>query len=297
MKLLWIMSPATGIYKSALAPFKRGLQQIYMSVDMIVDGSSYRLVGIYPMSVLLRMETNFGQFAIVDQEGRLVSDYDLTRRCLRMYQLIVTLDSNLAFLQKNLAGDPQAFAPMIRCVEELGKRLGAHLGQQEREAAQVHLDGYQEYLQTAMELGNQMNALGREIMQRLEPIRAGQPLKETEIGVLDGRMLAFMEESRKRVLVLLESHTARTESRRLLKEAMDKEWFSSGEEKLARNVVGLLDDSFRVERISIHERGTQTREQAIWTIVNEERDFIGKHTDELLKKKWLLGAEGASILA
>lgn len=100
MKLLWIMSPAKGVFKTALSPFKRGLQQIYMSSEMVVDGEAYRLVGIYPMSVLLRMETNFEKFAIVDQTGRLVPDQNVTQRCLRMYQLIVTLDNNAGYLKK-----------------------------------------------------------------------------------------------------------------------------------------------------------------------------------------------------
>ncbi|EMT50040.1 MULTISPECIES: hypothetical protein [Brevibacillus] len=297
MKLLWIMSPAKGVFKTALSPFKRGLQQIYMSSEMVVDGEAYRLVGIYPMSVLLRMETNFEKFAIVDQTGRLVPDQNVTQRCLRMYQLIVTLDNNAGYLKKNLAVDPQSFVPIIRHVEELGKKVLDRLGEEQGRAAQAHLDGYKQYLKQGAQLGERINSSGREVLRRLEPIKAGQPLREQEVAQLDKAMLDFMDDSRKRVLVLLESHTARTETKRLLSEALAQKWLGAGEEKLAQNIVALLENSFQVERVSIAERGAQTLEQAIWTAKNETRDFIGKHTADLLRQKWLLGAEGSSIQA
>ncbi|MEJ8545787.1 hypothetical protein [Brevibacillus borstelensis] len=297
MKLLWIMSPAKGAYKTALSPFKRGLQQIYMSSEMIVDKDPYRLVGIYPMSVLLRMETNFTNFAVVDQEGRLVPDQGLTKRCLRMYQLIVTVDNNAGYLKKNLAVDPQSFVPIIRHVEKLSKKVWDRLGEEKGREAQAHFDGYKQYLREGAQLGERINTAGREVLRRLEPIKAGQPLKEQEVSLLDKAVLDFMDDSRKRVLVLLESHKARTETKRLFSDALAQKWLAADDEKLAKNIVALLDNSFQVERISIAERGAQNLEQAIWTAKNEVRDFIGKHTDDLLRQKWLLGAKGAGIQA
>jgi hypothetical protein len=69
MKLTLIMTPAKGIFKQAVAPYKKGLQQVYMSSDLVIDGQTCKLVGIYPVSVWLRMETNFEQFAVVDRAG------------------------------------------------------------------------------------------------------------------------------------------------------------------------------------------------------------------------------------
>ncbi|GED17061.1 hypothetical protein [Aneurinibacillus migulanus] len=294
IKLLWIMSPAKGVFKTAVAPFKRGFQQIYMSTDLIIDGESYRLVGIYPVSVLLRMETNFGQFVVVDQAGRLVSDRNLTRRCLRMYQLIVTLDNNAGYLKKNLTAAPHSFVPIIQYVERLGNQVRERLGPEAGEAAQIHLDGYKEYLQKGVELGDRIISAGKDIMRRLETIKEGKPLLEQEMSLLDKTMLDFMDDSRKRVLILLESHTARVETKRLFAKALANQWFGTDEKKLVRSVVALLEHSFQMEQMSIHECRAQTLAQAIWTVKNEVHDFIGKHTDELLQQKWLLVAEGKS---
>jgi hypothetical protein len=63
---------------------------------------------------------------------------------------------------------------------------------------------------------------------------------------------------------------------------------------LVRDVVALLEHSFQIEQVSIHECRAQTLAQAIWTVKNEVHDFIGKHTDDLLQQKWLLVAEGKS---
>jgi hypothetical protein len=288
MKLTLIMSPAKGIYKQAVAAYKKGLQQVYMSSDLVIDGQTYKLVGIYPVSVLLRMESTFEQFAVVDRAGHLVRDQEITSRCLQIYQTMIVINNNLGLIKQCIDANHREFQEALGIVEALQAVLQSQMDQTIDEAALAHWEGYRDYLRFGVESTIEVNKLGRQIWQLLEPIFQGEPITDGRFRELYHVTLEFSEWSRKRGLCLLESSEARKGTREALRSAVKNGMFTAEQKKQAEKILAYLDHSFVVEQTSIETEGTSQLGQAIRSLKNAPYDFIGDQANKKLRLKRLL---------
>jgi hypothetical protein len=90
MAMAPIMTPATGVYLEAAKPFKGLMGSVYMSNDMIIDGRTYKFVGIFP-SILGK---SLKKFLVVNDQGEVVKDKDLSWKCLQVYEFFVVVHTS-----------------------------------------------------------------------------------------------------------------------------------------------------------------------------------------------------------
>lgn len=87
-----VMEPASGGYLEAIKKYKKLSQITLMSAIYLLDNKRYRLVGTYnygPFGLLFT--TNFTNFIVVEENGRIVTDYDLSKKALTIYHTMYTL--------------------------------------------------------------------------------------------------------------------------------------------------------------------------------------------------------------
>ncbi|MBY6036944.1 hypothetical protein KUV80_09775 [Fictibacillus nanhaiensis] len=101
MAIAPIMTPATGVYLEAAKPLKGLLGSVYMSNDLIFDENIYKFVGIFS-SVIGK---NLKRFLIVNEQGEVVKDKDLSWKCLQVYEFFVVVKSSEGLLKA--LGEPE----------------------------------------------------------------------------------------------------------------------------------------------------------------------------------------------
>jgi hypothetical protein len=286
MKLTLIMSPAKGIYKQAVAPYKKGWQQVYMSSDLVIDGQTYKLVGIYPFSVLLRLAPIFDKFVVVDRDGNIVHDQNITWRCLRIFQLAVALKNNMGFMKQCVSVNHRVFEEVLAHFGELysGIRTNGILNQTDDEDCQM----FRHFLQTCVDSGVEMARIAKETLRSFDAIDIERAIEEGHAKELHDRTLAFLECSRKRCLLLLETYRPRRRVKEMLLHALQNGYFADRQKHMARSVIRAIDDFIHQEYTVINDENKQNAGEAIRSLQNRPDDFITFHTDANLQKHWLL---------
>lgn len=90
MAIVPIMLPATGVYLKAAKPFKGLIGSVYMSNDLILDKKTYKFVGIFPAVLGKKLK----KFLVVNDQGEVVKDKDLSWKCLQVYEVFVVVHSS-----------------------------------------------------------------------------------------------------------------------------------------------------------------------------------------------------------
>jgi hypothetical protein len=90
MAMVPIMLPATGVYLKAARPFKGLIGSVYMSNDLIFDNKIYKFVGIFSSLLSNKLK----KFLIVNEQGEVVKDKDLSWKCLQVYEFFVVAHSS-----------------------------------------------------------------------------------------------------------------------------------------------------------------------------------------------------------
>lgn len=85
-----IMTPAIGVYLEAAKPFKGLMGSVYMSNDLIFNNKTYKFIGIFP-SVLGK---SLKKFLVVNEQGEVVKDKDLSWKCLQVYEFFVVVHTS-----------------------------------------------------------------------------------------------------------------------------------------------------------------------------------------------------------
>jgi hypothetical protein len=287
MKLTLIMSPAKGIYKQAVAPYKKGMQQVYMSSDLVIDGQTYKLVGIYPFSVLLRLAPIFDRFVIVDRDGNLVHDQDITWRCLRIFQLAVTLKNNMGFIKQCVSVNHRSLKDLITGFQELYSRM-SDAGFLNSQNIHEECQRFQQLLQACIDSGLEISRLGTKILEIMEPLKRGEPIEEGRVRKLYDCTLDFVACSNKRALLVLETSELRGRVRELISGAKRAGLFSTKQKNAAATLLRVLDDFKNQEYIIVNTEDKNTNTETIESLKSKPYDIIAMHTDTNLQKHWLL---------
>src|SRR5699024_10100812 len=122
-------------YKKAIKPYKSWREGSDMSKKIEVDGGYYRVlrtIGIFN-------KYNFRKGIVCDENGQIVEDEEITRRCLKIivylaYYQVNKQDINFLLTQ----GKKEQHEPVIHSFKQIQKRLGPLLSDENNEAMSFH---------------------------------------------------------------------------------------------------------------------------------------------------------------
>lgn len=157
--------PTQGIYKKAIKPYKSWREGSDMSKKIEVDGGYYRVlrtIGIFN-------KYNFRKGIVCDENGQIVEDEEITRRCLKIivylaYYQVNKQDINFLLTQ----GKKEQHEPVIHSFKQIQKRLGPLLSDENNEAMSFHLH----YLKEVYRIQHELSKTSRQLLSYVDQLKS-----------------------------------------------------------------------------------------------------------------------------
>ncbi|WP_066058052.1 hypothetical protein [Robertmurraya korlensis] len=201
-----IMEPASGVYLEAVKKYKRFGQITLMSAFYLLNGRKYKLVGTYNNGPFgLSFTSDLSKFIVVEENGTVVTDYELSKKALAIYHTMYTLwkaeqhirsgvDESFRFVG-DLVEDPNKFVEILAPVMQ-GRR-------REKEVYIGSFKKFFEYLEISDQTGQIFKNLSMSLINPLESALNRRNVSEETYIRAKSLLLDFVRCSDNRTSALL----------------------------------------------------------------------------------------------
>jgi len=157
--------PIQGVFKKAIKPYKSWREGSDMSQKIEIDGEYYRLL----RTTRIINKQRFRKVVVCTEEGHIVEDEAITRRCLRPILNITYAEKNKPDLQFLLTqGKKEQHEPMITAFKQIKARLEPILSYAENEAMAFHLH----YLKEVYRIQYELSKISRTVLTNLNRFKS-----------------------------------------------------------------------------------------------------------------------------
>jgi hypothetical protein len=292
-----VMEPASGIYLEVIKRYKKFGQITLMSPFYILDGKKYRLVGTYNNGPLgLFFTSNLTRFIVVEENGRIVTGYELSRKVLAIYHTMYTLWKAEKHIK---SGSDESFRFVGDMVDDPSKFIDTLVPvmQGRRREKDVYIESFKkffEYLKISDETGITYKNLSNSLISPLESVLNRRNISEEVYLRTKSLLIDFVRCSDTRSCALLEISDSLFSIQVILEEAMKVSTITSSYSKTIEKVMeiatlyeGAISDTFR-EQVKNHNRSNIKEIIEMIEKRKMAKDFILDDTNESMLTKWAL---------
>lgn len=304
MKIL-IMEPASGVYLEAIKKYKRFGQITLMSAFYILEGKKYKLVGTYNNGPFgLSFTSDLYKFIVVEENGSIVTDYELSKKALAIYHTMYTLWRAEQHIR---SGVDKSFRFVGGLVEEPNKfiEILAPVMQGRRREKEIYIESFKrffEYLEISDETGQIYKNLSMSLINPLESAINRMDVSEEMYKRVKSLLLDFVRCSDNRTSALLGISDCLFSIQVILEDAkkdisINSHGYSKTIDKVME-IVTLLEGAIKdtvMNQVKNHNRSNINEIIEIAEKRKSTKDFIMDDTNESMLTKWPLREKNNTV--
>lgn len=293
-----ILIKAHDSYRNLLP--KGGRQEVLMSAQYLLDGKSYRVVGTVKKSFFGKItDYNFLDFVVVDPNGDVVKDKELSKRVYFCFTTLSMLNGATGQIENSIHDNPSYFSQAINKYDEIIQKVRPVL--KVFKHPETYYDERFNAFYDFLVIANETNILGDELARVLYPYllktKKHQDISVHEIEGIRGELNEFFKISDRRTLLILENNEVLTIINLILDNCrVSKDIDLSTIEQevtLLRNIIKGSKTAMRnsMIKVELEEKRKVSVEEiiAILKVDYQKGTLVNSVTERQFSKQWIYG--------
>jgi hypothetical protein len=189
-----------------LFPNKKYNQEVLMSAEYVVDGHTYRVVGIVKKSLFGGInDYNFIDFVVADLKGKPIEDEPLTRQVYLCYSTLGVLYQAKNHIKGSVLANPAYYTRVISRYEDIWNSAKPEIAKLRfpEEWYRERFDGFYQYVVQGNEKNIEADSLARELMPALDKAKSLKKMDLHEISLVKQNLNRFIQLTNERTLMVL----------------------------------------------------------------------------------------------